>query len=261
MRGSLAAYRAIHSAAAAQFDAKIAALEVALAEEVSEGVTSVTRVSAFTGLAGSALAAISGRLDLSNLPVTVSGWLDWLVDFLRDDRALREILFDGDDSIIKAVARGKKTGGELTVAEFELFRAGLHAWISGRPFEDIERALGVPDAKIRTCARARDLVLKIVNRKLYMISVGIAELAKAKITEAGRQDPNPAVLEILAYALRTGLDTPEKIAFARQRPGIRTRVGLHRASAEKVKILAPQSGASFRDVLLRVQLAMAFDAD
>lgn len=261
VRRSFAAYRATQAAATVQFDAKMATLESALAEEVAEGVTDVTRVSAFTGLPGPALTAVSERLGEPNgFPGTVLGWLDWLVNFLRDDKASRESLFGGDSTLITAVTRGKKTGGELTPAEFEIFRAGLHAWISGRSFEDIELALGVPDKKVRTCARARDLVLKIVNRKLYMISVAVAELAKAKFIEAEVQDPYPAVLEILAYAIRTGLDTPEKIAFARHRPGIRTRVGLHRASTKRIGTLPPQLGATFRDVLNHVQIMMAFDA-
>ncbi len=110
---------------------------------------------------------LSDSAILATSPKQSTGWVDWLVDFLRDDQSSRESLFDGDASVIKSVARGKRTGGDLTVGEFEVFRAGLHAWISGRPFEDIEQALGVPDPKIRTCSRARDLVLKIVNRKLY----------------------------------------------------------------------------------------------
>jgi ATP-dependent RNA helicase HelY len=101
--------------------------------------------------------------------------------------------------------------------------------------------------------------LKIVNRKLYMVSVALAELAKAKFTAAEIQDPYPAVLEILAYAIRVGLDTPEKIAFTRHRLGMRTRVGLHQASIAKIGTLPPQLGASFRDVLQHVQAMMMFD--
>jgi ATP-dependent RNA helicase HelY len=259
IRSSFAAYRAIQAAATAQFDAKVATLDAALAEEVAEGITNITRVSAFAGLPATALAAISERLGgPADFPNTVTGWVDWLVDFLRDDEVSRDSLFDGDASLIKTVARGKKTGGDLTAAEFERFRAGLHAWISGLPFEDIERALGVPDRKIRACARARDLVLKIVNRKLYIISSALAELAKVKFTEAKFQDPQPAVLEILAYALRRGLDTPEKVAFAHHRPGIRSRVAMHRAMARQVGVLPPQPGALFRDVLRRIEGVLAF---
>ena len=101
-------------------------------------------------------------------------------------------------------------------------------------------------------------MLKIVNRKLYLISAGLAELTKAKFTETGVQDPCPAVLEIFAYAIRAGFDTPEKVAFAHHRPGIRTRVATHRACARQVGALPPQDAASFRDLLRHVQAALAF---
>ena len=184
VRRSFAAYRAARSGAAAQFDAKVVALEGALAEEVANGVTDVTRISAFSGLASSALSAISDKLvDPTTYPGTVTGWLDWIVDFLRNDPASRDSLFDGDATIIRAVVRGKKTGGDLTGDEFQLLRLGLHAWVTGQPLQDIELALGVAPRKVACCPRSRDLVLKIVNRQLYMISAALAELAKAKFVD------------------------------------------------------------------------------
>ena len=83
----------------AQFDAKVAALEEALAEEVADGTTDVSRISAFSGLASSALFAISARLaDPATYPETIAGWLDWIVNFLCDDAISRNALFDGDTS-------------------------------------------------------------------------------------------------------------------------------------------------------------------
>jgi hypothetical protein len=97
---------------------------------------------------------------------------------------------------------------------------------------------------------------------VYMISAALAELSKAKFAAMEVQDPYPAVLEILAYAIRIGLDTPEKVAFAHHRPAIKTRVGMHRASVRQVGILPPLPNASFRDVLRHVQAVLAFrDAD
>lgn len=260
-RRSFAAYRAAQAGRSAQFEAKMAALEAVLADEVAEGVTDIIRVSAFAGLPVSALAAISDRLgDPVAFPDTVIGWVNWIVDFLRDDEASRESLFDGDSSLIKTIARGKKTGGDLTAAEFEIFRSGLHAWISGCPFKDIERALGVPNEKLGTCGRARDLVLKMINRKLYIISAGLAELAKAKFTDAVVKDPFPAVLEVLAYAIRAGFDTPEKVAFSHHQPSGRTRVAMHRACERHLPAFPRQPDASFRDVLRQVQAMLAFSS-
>jgi ATP-dependent RNA helicase HelY len=260
VRRSFAAYRAAQAGAAARFDAKVVALEGALAEEVADGVTDVTRISAFSGLASSALSAISEKLvDPTTFPDTVTGWLDWTVDFLRDDAASRDSLFDGDASIIKAVVRGKKTGGDLTGDEFQLLRLGLHGWVAGQPLQDIELALGVATRKVACCPRSRDLVLKIVNRQLYMISAALAELAKAKFVESGIENPFPALLECLAYAVRLGFDTPEKVAFAHLRPQVRTRVGVHRACA-RLGPFPPAPTATFVDVLQHVRAALAFEA-
>jgi hypothetical protein len=67
------------------------------------------RVSAFAGLPAKALTVIFESLgDPVGFPSTITGWLDWLVNFLRDDEASRESLFDGDSSLIKTVARGKR---------------------------------------------------------------------------------------------------------------------------------------------------------
>jgi ATP-dependent RNA helicase HelY len=260
VRRSFAAYRAAQAGEMARFDAKAAALEGALAEEVADGVTEVTRISAFSGLASSALSAMSDRLaDLGTYPTTIGAWLDWIIDFLRDDANSRNALFDDDASIITAIVRGKKTGGDLTEEEFQLLRSGLRAWIAGQPFQDIELALGVPGRKVGRCPRSRDLVLKLVNRRLYMISAAVAELAKAKFVDAGIENPFPALLECLAYAVRLGFDTPEKVALAHLRPQVRTRVGVHRACAN-LGPFPPAPTASFRDVLQHVRAALAFDA-
>jgi uncharacterized protein with PIN domain len=259
VRRSFAAYRAAQAGAAAQFGAKVIALENALAEEAADGVTDVTRISAFSGLATSALTAIADKLiDPASYPGSVTGWLDWIVDFLRGDAASRDSLFDGDASIIKAVVRGKKTGGDLTGEEFERLRLALHAWVTGQPFQDIELALGVAARKVARCARARDLVLKIINRQLYMISAAVAELAKAKFVDSGIGNPFPALLECLAYAVRMGFDTPEKLAFAHLRPQLRTRVGAHRACA-RLGVFSPVPTATFKEVLQYVRAALAFE--
>lgn len=261
IRRSFGAYRAARTNAATvqAFAAKVAVLDGVLAADAVGGITEAARVSAFTGLPAPALASALARLaDPAVFPTTIMGWVDWIINFLRDDAPARLALFEGDDSVMRAVARGKKTGGNLTEAEFQVLRAGLHAWMSGRPFQDIEAALGVDEAKIRCCGRARDLVLKIVNRRLYMIASAIAELAKARYAETAIVESYPAILESLAYAIRSGFDTPEKVAFSHLNPRIRTRVATHRASQAQIGAVEQVVGARFRDVLQEVKATLAF---
>jgi len=71
---------------------------------------------------------------------------------------------------------------------------------------------------------------------------------------------NPAVLEILAYAIRRGLDSPEKVAFAYRTPSARSRVVLHRAFAEKFGYRPPVLGSDFEQVMHHLDAVLAFGA-
>jgi hypothetical protein len=51
----------------------------------------------------------------------------------------------------------------------------------------------------------------------------MAEVARVTYAGLGVTAPQPAVLETLPVAIRKGLDTPDKIAFAYRRPSIRSR--------------------------------------
>lgn len=109
-----------------------------------------------------------------------------------------------------------------------------------------------------TCARARDLVLKLANRRLYLIAAAIAELAQEKLAALGTPAVNPAVLEILPIAVRRGWNTPEKAAFAHRHPAIRGRVAAHRAFEVRLGAMAPTMGRSFSEVLNHVDAHLAF---
>ena len=50
--------------------------------------------------------------------------------------------------------------------------------MTGASFHQIELALGVAANKVKTCSRARDLVLKLANRSLYLIAASLVEVAK-----------------------------------------------------------------------------------
>ncbi len=262
VRRSLAAFQARARAEDEVFAEKVVVLQLALAAEVEAFDADAMRISAFTGMSASAIQAAGARLehDLDGLPSTIVGWCDWLVDFLAEDVESRMALLQKDADVVNAVTRGKKAGGPTTAPEFARLKAGLRAWVEGRPFDEIEIALGLAPDSVRTCGRTRDLTLKLANRRFAMIAAALAELAKAKLTAVGREPEHPAVLEIFAIAMRRGFDSPEKVAFAHRNAGIRTRVGLHRAYAERLGAVAPLPGASFREVLNYVDAVTAFSA-
>ena len=169
---SLGAYQARQNDSSALFDDKVAALRSALANEVGAADAHAMRVAAFTGMPFGPLEVAMAFMDrdLTTLPSTIIGWSDWMIDFLAQDVDLFEALFGADVGIVATVARGVKAGGRLTTAQFEVLKAGLRAWLNGKPLREIELALGVAPARLGTCKRARELALKLANRKLHPYS-------------------------------------------------------------------------------------------
>jgi ATP-dependent RNA helicase HelY len=141
-----------------------------------------------------------------------------------------------------------------------LLKPALKAWLTGAPFATIEAALAVAAASIRTCKRARDFVLRLMNRRFYMIAGAVTALVQHALGQVGRVSANPAVLEILAIAVRKGLDSPQKVAFAHRSPSIRSRVILHRAYAQRIGNRPDQPGANFEAILGSIDAQLALGA-
>lgn len=257
---SFAGYQARQAKEDAAFDEKLGALKTALDTANEETSAPVMQIAAFTGLSVEPLAAIAAKVEaeIDALPSTVCGWMEWLIDFMIADRASYALLFGSAVETVKAVTRGKKTGGDSTAAEMELLKTALAAWLKGEPFYRIEASLGVPAAKIGVCKRTRDLINRIANRQLYMVAAAAAEVIRQTLTAKEKVAANPAVLEILAYAIRRGLDSPEKVAFAYRTPSARSRVLLHRAFAEKVGDRPPVLGSDFEQVMRHLDAVLAF---
>ena len=259
VRRSFFAFKATAANEGARRDAAIRAVREAVQQMDAEGDAWLAQIAAFTGQLSQPLVAAKGRLEANhaNLPQDIPAWVDWLVDWLRDDVVSRVALMV-DDGLLLQVLRGKKTGGAPTVAEFDRLKAGLRAWLQGAPFREIEIALGVQPADVRHCPRTRDLVLKLASRNLYIILAAVAAIAKRVIADAGLALPNPAVLETLPIAMRIGVDIPDKAAFLQLNPGLRSRVLLHRSYAQRLAGIAPIVAASYGDLLRELRLLIAF---
>lgn len=255
MSQSFAAYQAKASGNGVAFREKITALQSALEDYAGAADAHAMRVGAFTGMPSEPLEAAMARMNrnLAALPSTIVGWSDWLIDFFCEDIAAFNALFGDDSGVVALVARGVKKGGPPTPAQFEVLKAGMCAWLTGKPLSEIEVALGVAPNRLGVCKRARDLVLKLANRKFYMIAAAISELAKIKLAETGTVSPTPAVLEILAIAIRKGFDTPEKVAFAYIHPELRTRVLAHQDFLRRVGVREPFIGQDFKAVITYVE--------
>jgi superfamily II DNA/RNA helicase len=261
VKRSFAAYKARQAHQEAAFAEKVEAFRAVLAEDVAN--PDVATIAASTGLSNEPLLVVQARFaaDPALIPNSVVGWIDWMVDFFISDLVSFQNLLGEDADLVNYVVRGRKAGGPPNAAEFALLTAGLRAWVTGRPFYDIELALGVQPADVKCCPRARDLVLKLANRSLYLIAASLVEVAKVVLAAAGLNPTQPAVLETLAVAIRKGLDTPDKIAFAYRRPTLRSRVLIHRSFAKLLGDPADTAGLNYEAVLTqtsaRIDLAEA----
>ncbi len=261
VRRSFAAYKARRAQQEVLFEQKVEALKAVLANNVAS--PEIDTIAASTGLSNTPLLAVQTIFteNPASIPTSVVDWIDWITRFFISNQDSYLSLLGDDADIVKQVVRGRKTGGPITIEEFGLLNAGLRAWVTGLPFQEIELALGVAAGREKSCPRARDLVLKLANRSLYLIAASFVEVAKLVLAAQNINSPKPAVLETLAVAIRKGLDTPDKVAFAYRRPALRSRVVIHRGFAELFGTPLDTTGLDYATVLTQTTARLAFAGD
>ncbi len=260
MRRSFAAFQARKADNEASVESKLTSLRDALDAEAHAADVITVKTATFSGMPLEPLTALAARIaaEMESLPTTIIEWCYWLIDFMIGDRASYAALFGPDVETVKAVTRGKKAGGDSSDAEMELLKPALHLWLTGAPYAAIEASLGVSPDRIQTCKRARDFVMRLMNRRLYMIAGALSVLVQHALNEAGQVSAYPAALEILPIAVRKGLASPEQVAFAHRSPMIRSRVVLHRTYAQQFSSHQDLMGTDFQTVLRLVDARMVF---
>jgi hypothetical protein len=259
VRRSFGGFQARRANENAAFELKLTSLAGVLAANTPLH-HEMAAIAASSGFPDAPLIAIEARLkaNVTALPTTIMGWSDWLIDFFNADRASYDGLMGNDAGTVLYVMRGKKTGGAPTAQEFEKLKVGFRAWLSGMPFCDIERALGVAEVKLGKCMRSRDLALKLASRNFYLVIAAVAEAARAVIALNPGVVSHPAILETLPVAFRKGLDAPDKVAFAQLRTQIRSRVLIHKAFLHEVGAPEILPGAEYETVKTHLGVRIAF---
>jgi len=112
MARSFAAFQARRANTVAEFEGKLDALRIAIDAEAQDGQANTMKIAAFSGMQVEPLTALAARIlaEINNLPVSIVGWCEWLVDFFVADRNSYALLFGADVETVKAVTRRKKTG-------------------------------------------------------------------------------------------------------------------------------------------------------
>jgi superfamily II DNA/RNA helicase len=239
LRKSLGAYTAQRRSTEQEFEEKIDRLKKSISDETPAEIDNAIAVLASqSGLSTSLLLRLKKRISDSagSLPVTVEGWLIWTVEWLVEDHfALESLLYDIKGAVLGAC--GRRRDSELTPKVLSDLLPGLIAWIQGKPLCVIEMALGgdpnSTSQAMRTCPRARELVSSIIPRGFSFI-MGLASHVVAEVDPFDEQEElSRQLVECLGTAVRKGFDSPEKVFFASENPGILSRVQVHQRWAQQ----------------------------
>lgn len=239
LQKSLAAFEARKSGTEHEFETKISDLKSAIQADAPGEVDNTTaELASQSGLPVDLLIRLRKMItdSIGSLPSTISGWLAWTVDWLGADGDARDWLLGGVSRALMASC-GQRRDSQLTAEELTLISPGLFAWISGKPFREIERALGGnPDstnATERACPRARELAGTVVPRG-FAFAVGLVSHVVEQVDPFAHQ-PNldRQVIDCLSPAVRKGYDTPEKVLLASNAPSALSRVQIHQLALQE----------------------------
>ena len=119
VRRSFAGFRARARNDQVVFEGKLAVLRAILARDRPVN-QDIAVIAASGGFSDAPFAAIEDRVTASidALPNSIPGWVDWLIDLFRADRATYEALLGDDVEVALYVMRGKKSGGRPPMMSF-----------------------------------------------------------------------------------------------------------------------------------------------
>lgn len=239
---TFAAYLAVQRNTLEQFEEQIECLKNLLAERNTGTEDPILlTLAAQSGASLIVLNALRNRLlaDLNTLPVSISGWVSWIFEWLAEDYVASSTLLHREwPTILGAVGRKAEESPTVnTVGDvMRDLRKGVLVWLSGQPIREVEIALGGnPDeSEGLTCPRARKLISSIVPLGLTFICGLVARTIEEIMKCTERKDFPSTILECLPTAVRRGFDNPAKIAFSEICTGVLSRVQLHKIFNEVV---------------------------
>lgn len=216
IRQSLAAFHARTRKSTAHFEEQLAQLRQAIADR--PGDTSdlfLVGLASQTGISLSILEKLRNYLLTvhDSPPQTVAAWLQLTIDWLHVDTSARTALLHRDLQYLRQTV-GKPSAADIEPEDFRRLTKGLTSWIQGRPLREIEIDLGGNPAVNLECPQARVLITRFVLSSLPFVAAIVARVALADSEESEAFTSSRSVLECLPFAVRRGLDSPSKVAFA-----------------------------------------------
>ncbi len=216
---SFAAYQARKQAEESSFNEKVATFKNRLSEiKVEHASAWLVKMTTQSGISPDVLQELYNRLqaDVETLPLSVTEWIEWLIEWLKVTPAAVEFCFSYSlNKVLKAV--GRRASDILSDSDFDILHRGLLAWISGNPLSVIDQILNGTDTK---CTRARTLATSVAPQSFSFFLNIVAQVTIILCEDLGVTYQKPAVLECLSTAVKKGFDSPEKVAYAALNQGL-----------------------------------------
>ncbi len=233
LRRSFAAYKAKQSNNFEEFNLKInTLLNLTDSRERKESDIALSALASQSGLPIDTILLLKSRVesDPQHLPISVDGWVRWLIDWLKEDHQTRALLLDDvKRSMLGAV--GKSRDGEIHEDDLDTICSGILSWIKGYPIRDIEASLGgepyAAAATKKQCPQARELISNVIPRSFSFV-MGLITRVVLEVAPFGVNPKlNIEMIESLSTAVRLGYDSVEKMNFALANPQLLSRVVVH----------------------------------
>jgi len=233
LRRSFAHFMAQKAGELAQFDLAIAAFSDRLsqADAVPEAPDWLVQLSIQSGISPLILNRLYQSLDaqFAQLPMTVSGWVDWLIDWLLQHDDAARFCFGSDLLPLQTIGGVPRVTPLNYQAVLTTLKNGMAPWLQGEPLARVEEAMGgtLRGQKI-FCPKAREIATNTAPRCLSYFSTFIVQIVKMIAEGKDEQLAQLAVLECLPSAIAKGADSPQKLAFMHlTRARYRSRVEAH----------------------------------
>lgn len=232
LRSSFAHFMARRAGELEQFETAITAFttKMAEAEAPPDAPDWLVRLSIQSGMSPLILDRLLQTLrdQFDHLPMTVTAWVNWLINWLSHHDDAARFCFGNDLLPLQTIGGVPRVDAANYEAVLATLQRGLMAWLEGEPLMKVEQAMGSDLRGTRVyCPKAREIATNVAPRSLSYFSTFIVQIVKAIAKE---KEPLKAlaVLECLPSAVAKGADSPEKLAFMYlTRNRYRSRVEAH----------------------------------